>query len=469
MSAAMATGESSPRSGPFATVDPKNARITTPAPVELFRDYRKLAPSPVVWLRAARAAMVWRARPGWRAATIYLRLVGWIVRFPPDVVRFMYRHGRTWKETFGRSYLQQAGDMCVIAVANALMPRDYYRCDIARKHNTDAFFHIVPYGLFATPVTVISAASGDGSAAIIDNKWELGKKLARNGIPTPATYALIRGSASVAPDGSKPVLPETDLLIKPAAEFQGQGISVWRYDSATKRWSNGQQSLDLQGLLAELGRRSADMNGGAVVQEVLRNHADIQPFAPFALSTFRTVTMIDETGNPTVVICQFRTASDPASVVDNFHAGGCLFFVDTARGCFGEGEDGSYSIEPVSMREHPATKAPMTGVTVPGLDKVLALAVEAHRLFPELPCIGWDIAQCDKGPVVIEANVPPGLQPTQQVSMGGFVQTRYMELLGYHAKRWIEENEPPQSRFRVGAKRTAPARKSGLRSLLRVT
>ncbi len=459
MSAAMATREDRPRSGRPASVDPKHARITTPAPVELFRDYRDMDPTPVVWLRAARAAMVWRARPGWRAATIYLRLVGWIVRFPPDVVRFLYRHGRTWKETFGRSYLQQAGDMCVIAFTNALMPRDYYRCDIARKRNTDAFFHFVPYGLTATPVTVISAASSDGNLATIGNKWALGKKLAESGIPVPATYALVHGTSSVAPDGSKPVLPETDLLVKPAAELQGHGVSVWRFDNAAKRWSNGQQSLDVQEFFAELGRRSEKMTGGAIVQEVLRNHSDILPFAPYALSTFRVETMIDETGDPTVVICQFRTAVDPASVVDNFHAGGYMFLVDTERGCFAEGHHGRYSSEPVLMHEHPVTKAPITGETVPGLDDVLALAIEAHRLFPELPCIGWDIALSDKGPVVIEANVPPGLQPTQQVSMGGFVQTRCMELLGYHAKRWIEENEPPQSRFRVGAKRTAPGRK----------
>lgn len=432
-------------------IDPADARITTPAPLDLFRSYRKLEPTPLNWLKAARAAMVWRARPGLRALPIYGRLTGWLWRFPSDVIRFMFRNSVRWKAHFGRPIGQQAMDLLQAAAVNGLMPRDYYLCDIAAMKRQQPFFDYIPYNLYATPVEVISALSGRESLQDTIDKWKFNQLFETTDIAVPECLALIRNGCIVAPDGAAVTLPTRDFLVKPAAEFQGRAISIWRYDGENALWRHGQTALNEVELQAELMRMADTMQGGAILQEVLENHPDIRPFAPYALSTFRTVTMMDETGRPVVVKCQFRTAVDPEAAVDNFHAGGCLFLVDFERGRFCHGNQGDYSKLPVSLDSHPANGIRLEGEIVPHLDQVLEIARRAHAHMPGLLCVGWDVAQTTKGLVILEANVPPGLQPTQQIDSGGFARTPFMALLAKHCQLWIEENESPHSRFRVGA------------------
>jgi hypothetical protein len=433
-----------------AHVDPSQARITTPAPFDLFRSYRSRPKTPLNWLKAARAAAVWRARPGLARVGIYLRMGGWLARFPLDALSNLGRHGPIWKARFGRSYGQQALDIAAAAAANGLMPRDYYQCDIAKLERRGGFFGVVPYQLYATPLLTVSASRSPDKVRLANNKWELFKALSPE-IPFPEMLARVCDGKILDVDGTAANLPERDFLAKPAAGMQGADIAVWRFDRAAKVWSSGGERLDRDGLQRRLIEHAARAPGGLLLQEVLVNHEEMTPFAPYALSTFRTVTIINETGEPEVVLCQFRTATNPTSVVDNFHAGGCMFFIDHETGRYREGYRRDYPNDPAPILAHPGTGKQICGEPVPSLDAVFALARGAHLKLPEPICIGWDIAWSSRGHVLLEANVPPGLQPTQQIAMGGFASSRFMQLLAFHAERWIDQTEPPNSRFQVGA------------------
>ncbi|MBU0583793.1 MAG: hypothetical protein KKB66_14855 [Alphaproteobacteria bacterium] len=430
----------------------RGARITTPAPFDLFVSYRKAEPTPLNWLKAARAAMVWRAHAGLGSLAIAGRLLGWFFRFPPDLLRFMWRYSAIWKRHFHRTRPQQFLDLVAAAAGNGLMPRDYYRCDIATKKRKASFFDVIPYQLYATPLEALSHQPGSREdLERTRDKAAFYAFCAGKGLPVPTVYGLIRCSTDSAETG---LLPPGDFLVKPARGGQGKGIAIWRHELETGKWSSRGRTYAAGSLLRHLGKQAAATPGGFVLQEVLENGQEIRPFAPFALSTFRIVTMLDESSEPTVVVGQFRTATMADSPVDNFHAGGCLFHIDLATGLFGKGERGDYSENPKTIEQHPATGNQISGVPVPRLDEILSLALRAHRVVPALTCIGWDVAVTTRGPVLIEANVPPGLQPTQQVQVGGFVRTRFMRLLAHQCRRWIEENEPAGSRFRVGADRT---------------
>lgn len=430
---------------------PENARVTTPAPLDLFSNYRKLPPTPLNWLKAARAAAVWRARPGLGKLTIAARLLGWLYRFPFDVARAMLTSASIWRREFDRSYWQQFLDLLVAAGVNGIMPRDYYRGDMARMQRRGMFFDVLPYQLYATPLVVVSMQRAAGVLTMLRNKWTCQQFLAGKGIPMPVTFAWISGKQDGREKASAFVPPRQDFLVKPAGGLQGQDVQIWRFDPAKDCWSRGGDCLDAAAMTSRLGDIARRMQGGMLVQEVLRNSERIAPFAPYALSTFRTVTILDEHGEPTVVMCQFRTSADPQSAVDNFHAGGCMFFVDLETGLFSRGAKGDFSVRPVFMDNHPVTGTRMEGVAVPDLQDVCRLAERAHRLVPDLPCIGWDIAHTQKGLVILEGNVPPGLQPTQQALAGGRIPRRFMALLAFHARTWIEQTEPENSRFRVGA------------------
>ncbi len=428
------------------TIRPSMARVTTPAPLDLFVSFRKRQPSALNWLKAARAAAVWRARPGLRGLGIPLRLAGWIFRFLPEAASRLWKHGRLWKETFGRGYRDQIGDLLAAASHNALPPKDYYRCEMARLRRSGTFFELFSYQLYATPLVVLSNPETVRAA---NDKFRLSTLLGSAGIPTPSILALVKDGAVRDLSGALSALPGHDFLVKPAAGLQGSGVEIWRH-GPDGRWSNAGEHLDETVLTSRLIRNAASMRGGGMVQEVLVNHADMAPIAPYALSSFRIVTVLDENRRPEVVIGQFRTATDPSSVVDNYHAGGCLFAMDLEKGQFGVGHQRDFAKRPQAITSHPATGAPIAGQPVPGLDGACALALAAHGLVPDVICIGWDVAYTSRGHVILEANVPPGMQPSQQIVLGERALPRFVQLIGFHARRWLEATEAPGSRFLVG-------------------
>lgn len=427
-------------------IRPSMARVTTPAPLDLFASFRKRSPTSMNWLKAARAAAVWRARPGIAGLAIHLRLAGWPLRFLPEALHHLWKHGKLWQETFGRSRLDQFRDMVAAASHNALMPKDYYRCQMALLQRSGAFFELFPHQLYVTPLIVLS---NPATASLVNNKRRLSAVLSSAGIATPAIFSVVADGELRDLSGSAARLPRRDFLVKPAAGLQGGGISIWRH-GADDRWSCAGESLDEAALTSRLVRLSGTMRGGALVQEALTNHPSMAPIAPYALSTFRVVTVLDETRRPEVVICQFRSATDPSAVVDNYHAGGCLFAIDMETGRFGAGFQLDFAEHPRVIEDHPATGAPIAGQTVPGLEQACAMALDAHRLFPQVVCIGWDVAYTGRGHVILEGNAPPGIQPSQQIAVGDRARRRIIDLIGFHARQWLETTEPPGSRFLVG-------------------
>jgi hypothetical protein len=107
------------------------------------------------------------------------------------------------------------------------------------------------------------------------------------------------------------------------------------------------------------------------------------------------------------------------------------------------------------ITHHPVTGADMVGRTMPGWEGMVLMALRLHRLFPGFVLVGWDIALTPAGPVITEANTPPGASMNRQGSFGGLVGTRLFALLAFHAWRWLEHNEAPDSRWRF---KSLPAR-----------
>jgi hypothetical protein len=122
----------------------------------------------------------------------------------------------------------------------------------------------------------------------------------------------------------------------------------------------------------------------------------------------------------------------------------------SGEGAVGVGHQRDFVRRPQAIISHPATGAPIAGQSVPSLDGARAMGVAAHGLFPDILCIGWDIAYTYRGHVLLEANVPPGMQPSQQIVLGNRARRRFVELFGFHARQLLEATEPPGSRFLVG-------------------
>jgi hypothetical protein len=53
---------------------------------------------------------------------------------------------------------------------------------------------------------------------------------------------------------------------------------------------------------------------------------------------------------------------------------------------------------------HPDSGAPIEGFALPYWREVRELAITAHRTFPAMVSVGWDIAITASGPVLVEGN-----------------------------------------------------------------
>lgn len=245
----------------------------------------------------------------------------------------------------------------------------------------------------------------------------------------------------VYPGAQELSLPPCDLFVKPARGKGGAGAERWGFVAGT--WRDGSASRTAEDLTEHCRRLS--LHGPILVQEALLNHQDFAAFNMGALATLRIMTILDESGRPEVHFAVLRMPSRPGAVVDNFRAGGIAAAVDLATGMVGEATDIGLARRTGWHRIHPSSGAQIAGIVVPSFPEVIALAIRAHQVFATTPVAGWDIAVCDEGVVIVEANGYPDLdliQRTHRRPVGG---TRFCRLLAWHVARVSasgEQQEP---------------------------
>ena len=116
---------------------------------------------------------------------------------------------------------------------------------------------------------------------------------------------------------------------------------------------------------------------------------------------------------PTVLGAVFKLAPSEAGV-DNLHAGGMSIGIDLETGALQQGRTMADMWQPYRS-EWKGIR--FEGRTLPYWKETLELAQKAALVFPEMPCVGWDIAITDDGPVVIEGNWGWALD-LMQIGMG---------------------------------------------------
>ncbi len=78
---------------------------------------------------------------------------------------------------------------------------------------------------------------------------------------------------------------------------------------------------------------------------------------------------------------------------------------------------------------HPTTGARLIGATVPGWQSLRATAIEAARATRPLALIGWEIAPCAAGPMIIVACETPDLSLGQLVDRRGLLDAEFCAVL----------------------------------------
>ncbi|GAA0580147.1 sugar-transfer associated ATP-grasp domain-containing protein [Caenispirillum bisanense] len=250
---------------------------------------------------------------------------------------------------------------------------------------------------------------------------------AERGLPFPQHYGSVHGGVAYLPDGRpaetraawrehlRTALP-ADFVVKDLGGAYGSGFTAWRREAGdrfTNLGTGAHHSLDD---MIEAWHRWSGFGGVVIQQRVY----DAEPLRRLCgvrtLQTFRVVTELRD-GRPSVLF-HFQKVVVGDSLTDNFAGGttgNLLAFFDRDSGLL----DVALQLSPggsglVEVTTHPLTGASIRGFALPHFQAALELAQRAQMAFPDLPCLGWDIALTDDGPLLIEANArwdPPNYRP----------------------------------------------------------
>lgn len=231
--------------------------------------------------------------------------------------------------------------------------------------------------------------------------------------------------------------PGRELVIKPCGGRLGEKVSI-----VSKLPGGGLADLDGAPLstpeLATRWLNNADALGFAVQPRLVNHPATREIFTGRGLSTIRVISLL-ENGTAKILYAMARVSTGSSST-DNFahgESGNLIAHVDHRSGRLGRmwgrrsGERYTLSEFPV----HPATGRDVSGWRLPIWPELVETTLAAARAFPELPCVGWDVAITDDGIMMIEANrlwFADGLQ----VTLGRGIR-RDMEALAASARMCI--------------------------------
>ncbi len=254
------------------------------------------------------------------------------------------------------------------------------------------------------------------------------------GLPVPETLAVTQPLRWL-PNAA--ALPEPKLLAawlrnpalypmfaKPAAgKYSLNVLSLDSYDEATDRLvALGGQTISVEQAAEQMSSPS-----GYILQRRMAPHVSLADrFGP-RLWSVRALVLVRPDG-PVIhrALTKIPTGMNPA---DNFWRPGNMLGaldIDTGRiirAVCGVGADMA------GCPFHPDTNAPLAGAALPNWAELRELVCQAARVFPGIRTQSWDIALCDRGPVLLEVNYGGDLNLAQLAEGRGVLDETYRDHL----------------------------------------
>lgn len=156
------------------------------------------------------------------------------------------------------------------------------------------------------------------------------------------------------------------------------------------------------------------VQNGIFVEELIRQHPDMNVLCPASVNTIRAMTFNDH-GNPRIIWMGMRIGNG-VNAVDNFHAQGLGADIDLETGCLV-----GTAIDKDNKRytHHPATGVKFDGFQIPCFKEAVQMVLQAAKEEEHILVIGWDIALSENGPLIIEGNRRPGMDLMQVLADHG--------------------------------------------------
>lgn len=240
---------------------------------------------------------------------------------------------------------------------------------------------------------------------IADDKLLAKKILREHGVPVPETLAVAPGLFAV-PSLIARIREESHIVLKPANGSGGVGILVLGELLEPGRWRRAGGAIIDEGQVAQ---HSADVVFGAYsgqLEDELFVERRIIPHPLFAglwgdgLCDVRVLSL---KGEPVMAMVRVPTARSGGRA--NLHQGGLGLAIDLATGT---------TVRAVSLGQaiatHPESGAPLLGLSIPAWPEILDVVRRTSAAVP-LGYLGVDVVvDHQRGPMVLEINVRPGLE-----------------------------------------------------------
>jgi hypothetical protein len=401
-------------------------------------------PSSVV--HRAYARYVWTMHPWYAAPRAALYCVSWPLLFAYLSWKYTRRLGKRVRDAVGKSLLQQVVEQFSVALFQSISPKKYYVFELFRPERLrNARHYIMRYELKGGLHNLLESRIENPSRPILNDKEMFFEHCREQGVESAPIYLIVRKAGEL--KRSLPfegLLPEMDLFVKPLRGRGGRGCEKWYWQGDGRYQDSNGTVLSAADLLARF-QRQVDEKAAAVsscpdliVQEAMRPHEGLQDLSLNVLTSCRIMSMRNEHGGFEVTHAVFKSSTNPRAIVDNFHKGGIVSYVNVATGELGPASDAGVISSCIWHDVHPLSGARIAGRCLPQWSETVELVRRAHAAFPDRVIVGWDVAITDRGPVIIEGNVQSGcdmIQRTHDLPAG---IGRMAECYAYHVTHAFE-------------------------------
>ena len=192
---------------------------------------------------------------------------------------------------------------------------------------------------------------------------------------------------------------QKQLIVKPVRSGKGVGVKKVEYSQIT----DGKafcESTKKESLLLE---------------EVIKQHAELNAINPFSVNTLRLNTMLDKAGVSHVLCASLRLGRGE-SIVDNFTSNGIVAQIDIDSGVVFTPAIGK---DLQTYIKHPTSGVVIPGFQIPHWGAAKEMVLRAATTIPQIRWIGWDVAITENGPLLVEGNIDSGHNLMQLATQKG--------------------------------------------------
>lgn len=350
----------------------------------------------------------------------YLRFAGKIIKYNGQI------KGRT-----SLSLMQQGLEAFRLLRLNLLEPREYY--ETYELYRDDLSWEkkkaYLSRNQFAILVKHVNPQKNTG----VLNKLVFKIYAQKFGLPVAKMYGLFDSNFGYTSEGKNLCTREDlerflgnpemkEFLFKPISADKALGIIICGKENGILA-ELGEGELDIDELYQRLSNSHHSgfkhVPDSWLVEERVKPHPWFDRYSSTYTHHYRIVTFLTSAGG-----VEFMGASMGIGISGSYlHRSGPFGlgsgFDDDGK-LMAAVRTGSEGIE--YFDDHPETGARITGEYPPDFEESVELARRAHRFFPHLRSIGWDIAPSEKGLIIFEANSYWNWEKLQRSNRRGLIK-----------------------------------------------